>query len=80
MHLTDLELIQLYDISGFKLGSSDEEKLNTVKSLRSLSQTRFNSSFSEILSTKSTIPPASQIELHPLLLESVDDDLSVING
>lgn len=74
VHLTDLELIQLYEISGFSLGSSEEEKIDAVRKLRSLSNARFNTSLSSILSTKSKIPPITQMDIRPIILDSSRSD------
>lgn len=65
--MTDNEVIQLYTISGFNLGSSVEEQLNSVNKLRSLSFSKFQSSFSDILSTKPTALISNSIDLSPIL-------------
>lgn len=82
VHLTDLELIQLYEISGFNLGNSDFDKLETVHKLRSLSHSRFHNTFSDILGTssKSTIPVPRSIDLNQLLLLPNTENQSVSNG
>lgn len=45
--LSDLDLVKLYDISGFKLGDTLDDSIQIVKSLRSLSKPRFVTVLSE---------------------------------
>lgn len=79
IHLSDSELLELYRISGFNLGASDKDQLDNVKKLRALSHDRFQSSFADILSTKSSVPPTNSIDLSPLLWDSPVAQ-SILNG
>lgn len=76
IHLSDTELVQLYDISGFKLGHSEEENLDTVKKLRSLSYSKFQSSLSDILSTKQPVTSNTHLDLRPYLTDSLENQHS----
>ncbi|KAF3341597.1 hypothetical protein FCM35_KLT00235 [Carex littledalei] len=79
IHLSDSELIQLYDISGFHLGSSEKEKLDAVTRLRALSHSRFLSSFSDVLSSKPSVPSSKPVDLRPLLFDNPLDDTQAGN-
>ena len=49
--LSDLELVKLFDVSGFKLGETMEESLHIVHSLRALSKDCFVSNFDAYVSS-----------------------------
>ena len=49
--LSDLELVKLYDVSGFKLGETLEESLHIVHYLRALSKPCFVSNFEAYVSS-----------------------------
>lgn len=70
IHLTDSELIELYSISGFYLGSDLDEQLSTVQKLRNISISRFQSSFSDILSVKNPVPTITPTDLTQLILDA----------
>lgn len=57
--LTDQEIISLFEISGLKLGDTLDQKLRVVKHLRTLSRARFQSTCTEVISSRApdaTIP------------------------
>lgn len=76
--LTDKEIISLYKISGFTLGATEEEQLQTVQCLKSLSKAQFTDSLSSVLSTKVS-DPSKASDISGLILDTLSVEPSSTN-